>query len=71
MAHFKWHLLFVLLPGLILFLGMTGGCDSGKQAVDELTGNRAVKQFHKSKEDMDKIAGRQSEKFGRMTDEEK
>jgi hypothetical protein len=50
---------------------MTGGCDSGKQAVDEFTGKRAVKQFHKSKEDMEKIANHQVDKLGRIPDEEK
>ena len=38
----------------ILFGGLTG-CDSGKKAVDEVTGNRALKQYEKSKEDVKAI----------------
>jgi hypothetical protein len=38
------------------------GCDSGKKAVDEITGNRAVKQYHKSKKDIEKIVDRQAER---------
>ena len=71
MTHCKWHRLFTLLLGSVLVLGMTSGCDSGKEAVDEITGNRAVKQYHKSKNDIEKIAGKQAEKFGKIPNDDK
>ena len=50
---------------IIMFALTLWGCgDSGKDAVDELTGNRAVKQYHKSKEDIKNIADKQAEKYG-------
>ena len=51
---------------LIMMFALTlWGCgDGGKDAVDELTGNRAVKQYHKSKEDIENIADKQAEKYG-------
>lgn len=50
---------------IIMFALTLWGCgDSGKDAVDELTGNRAVKQYHKSKEDIENIADKQAEKYG-------
>ena len=70
MAYWKWRLFFILLLGSVFVLALTGGCDSGKEAVDEFTGNRAVKQYHKTKNDMEKIAGNQAEKFGRIPDDE-
>ena len=35
----------LLMSGLVVLWG----CDSGEKALDEVTGNRAVKQYHKSK----------------------
>lgn len=46
------------------------GCDTGEKAVDELTGNRAVKQYHKSTKDVEKIADRQTQKFQSIADDE-
>ena len=43
-GRFFWALLISLACS-----GIIGGCDSGKKTVDELTGNQAVKQYHKSK----------------------
>jgi hypothetical protein len=47
------------------------GCDSGEKAIDEITGNRAVKQYHKSKKDIEKIADRQAERYESIPDEDK
>jgi hypothetical protein len=57
----------VTIFSLILF----SGCDSGEKARDELTGNRAVKQYHQSTKDIGKIVDRQSEKYKTMPDDEK
>jgi len=50
---------------------MLWGCDSGEKALDEVTGNRAVKHYHKSKEDLEKLTDQQSERLKSIPDEEK
>jgi hypothetical protein len=57
----------VMMSALVLF----SGCDSGEKARDELTGNRAVKQYHKSTKDIGKIVDRQTEKYKSVPDDEK
>jgi hypothetical protein len=47
------------------------GCDSGEKARDELTGNRAVKQYHQSTKNVEKIVERQTEKHRSIPDDEK
>ena len=49
----------LMVVGLVVF----SGCDSGEKARDELTGNRAVKQYHQSTKDIGKVVDRQTEKF--------
>ena len=67
--HYLNRLFFTLLSALIgLFI--LGGCDSGKTVVDEVTGNRAVKQYHKSKKDLDEISDKQSERYKKMEEDE-
>jgi hypothetical protein len=56
--RFFWALLISLACS-----GIIGGCDSGKKTVDEVTGNRAVKQYHKAKKDLGKIADQQAERY--------
>ena len=57
----------LLMTGLV----MIWGCDSGEKALDEVTGNRAVKQYHKSKRDLEKVTDRQSERLKGIPDDEK
>ena len=47
------------------------GCDSGEKARDELTGNRAVKQYHQSTKNIEKIVDRQTETHKSIPDDEK
>jgi hypothetical protein len=47
------------------------GCDSGEKARDELTGNRAVKQYHQSTKNVEKIVDRQTDKHQSIPDDEK
>ena len=54
----------------VVGMGMIGGCDSGEKVVDEVTGNRAVKQYHKSKKDLEKIEEQQAERYGTIPDDE-
>ena len=57
----------VMIPALVVF----AGCDGGEKARDELTGSRAVKQYHQSTKDIDKITDRQTEKFESIPEDEK
>lgn len=54
----------------ILFCGMSG-CDSGKKAVDEVTGNRALKQFEKAKDDVKALEEKTKERDKAALDDEK
>ena len=59
--------MFVVVTALVI----PAGCDSGEKARDELTGSRAVKQYHQSTKDIGKITDRQSEKFESIPEDEK
>jgi hypothetical protein len=69
----KKHLLYhcsataMIISAMVISLG----CDSGEKARDELTGNRAVKQYHQSTKDIGKIVDRQTEKYKSVPDEDK
>ena len=63
MKDWNWRRFFVVLLISLAGLGMIGGCDSGKKVVDEVSGNRAVKQYHKSKKDIEKIAEQQAKTY--------
>jgi len=71
MELLNWRRLFMALVIVLTGLGMIGGCDSGEKAVDEITGNRAVKQYHKSKKDIEKIADQQAERYKGIPDDDK
>ena len=64
-----WHSLKILLIA-VAALGMMAGCDSGEKLVDEVTGNRAVKQYHKTKKDLEKIEDQQAERYKAIPDDE-
>ena len=63
MKYWNLRRFFITLLIALAGLGIIGGCDSGEKAVDEVTGNRAVKQYHKSKKDIGEIADKQAEKY--------
>lgn len=63
MRHLNWSRFFMILLSALASLGMIVGCDSGEKIVDEVTGNRAVRQYHKSKKDIGKIADQQAERY--------
>jgi len=71
MEHRNWHRFFMGLMIVLATLGMIAGCDSGEKAVDEITGHRAVKQYHKSKKDIEKIADQQQERYKTIPDDSK
>ena len=70
MKHCNWRRFFMTLPIALVGLGMIGGCDSGEKMVDEATGNRAVKQYHKSKKDIEKITEQQAERYKSILDDD-
>ncbi|MGD8226841.1 MAG: hypothetical protein PVH82_18615 [Desulfobacteraceae bacterium] len=70
MSQWNWRRPFTALLIAVAGIGMFGGCDSGEKVVDEVTGHRAVKQYHKSKKDLEKIEEQQAERYGAMPDEE-
>ena len=63
--------LFMIICLMTVGIFMLVGCDSGEKAVDKVTGNEAVKQYHKLKKDMDKIAEQQAEKYNDILDADK
>jgi len=66
--RFLCHCVISLMSTALILLC---GCDSGEKARDELTGNRAVKQYHQSTENVEKIVDWQTEKFKSVPDDEK
>ena len=69
MNSFKGTLRFFILLFLSLALAAFPGCDSGKKAEDQVTGNEAVKQFDKSKEKIDDIVDEQSERLNGLKED--
>ena len=70
MKQCNWRCFFMTLLIALVGLGVIGGCDSGKKTVDEVTGNRAVKQYHKSKKDIEKITEQQAERYKNIPDDD-
>ena len=70
MKNWKWLTVSVSLLMALAGSCMMEGCDSGEKVVNEVTGNRALKQYRKSKSDIDKISRRQAEKFGTIQGED-
>jgi hypothetical protein len=71
MKNMKSYLHFWTVLIMSFALMMFAGCDSGKEAIDDVTGNKAVKQYQKSKKDVDKIVDKQSEKLKSTDDKGK
>jgi hypothetical protein len=59
-----------LVPLLVCGMFAVSACDSGDKAVDEITGNRAVKQYHKSAKDVEKIADQQTSRYQNIPEDE-
>jgi len=71
MKYPSGHRFFMAVLISLTALGMMSGCDSGEKMVDEVTGNRAVKQYHKSKKDIEKITEQQAERYESIPDDER
>ena len=70
MRHWNWQHFFMALLIALAGFGMIGGCDSGKEVVDEVTGNRALKQYHRTKKDIGNIADQQAERYKNIPDDD-
>jgi len=70
MNHWNWRPLFKILLIAVAGIGLIGGCDSGEKVLDEVTGHRAVKQYHKSKKDLEKIEDQQAERYRAIPDDD-
>ncbi len=57
---------------LLMMVGifMLEGCDSGEKVVDKVTGNQEVKQYHKLKKDIGKIADQQAKRYNEILDDD-
>lgn len=71
MKYWQGNSFVMTLLVMLLSLTMINGCDSGKDVVDEVTGNRAVQQYKKSKKATEKIADQQAERYGSIPDDDK
>ena len=47
MKHWNWRVLLRVVLIALVGAGLIPGCESGEKVVDEVTGNRAVKQYRK------------------------
>jgi hypothetical protein len=70
MKRFFWPVCMICFLFSMSFVFLTG-CDSGKKAVDEVTGNRALEQFEKAKKDVKAIEEKTKERNKAALDDEK
>ena len=71
MKQWIWRRIFTVLLIGSAGLYMSSGCDSGEKVLDEVTGNRAVKQYHRSKKNIEKIADQQAKKYESIPGDDK
>lgn len=61
--------LFMMMCLMIVGIFALCGCDSGEKAVDKVTGNEAVKQYHNLKKELGKIEEEQAKKYDKVMDD--
>ena len=70
MKQVNSHSFFMALLLMMVGILMLGGCDSGEKVVDKVTGNQDVKQYHKLKKDIGKIAEQQAKRHNEILDDD-
>lgn len=70
MKPLKWYRFLLIVLVTLVGIVMIGACDSAQDVVDEATGNRAVKQYHRATKKIDKIAEQQADRYGNIPDDE-
>ena len=63
MKQRSWRVLIKVMLIALVGAGLVPGCESGEKVVDEATGNRAVKQYHKVEQDIKKLESQQTERY--------
>jgi len=63
MKHWNWRVPLGVVLIALIGVGLIPGCESGEKVVDEVTGNRAVKQYRKIEKDMEKLESQQTERY--------
>lgn len=63
MKHWNWRVPLGAVLIALVGVGLIPGCESGEKVVDEVTGNRAVKQYRKVEKDMEKLESQQAERY--------
>jgi PBP1b-binding outer membrane lipoprotein LpoB len=69
MRYSQMHPVFLAILSVLFSIVFFTGCDSGKETIDAVTGNQAVKQYHKSEKDIQDIADKQSERLGSIPED--
>jgi hypothetical protein len=64
--HHAFLAVLIILFSLVSFIS----CDSDKETIDAVTGNEAVKQYQKSKENIEGITDKQSERLGSIPEDD-
>jgi len=70
MKQMNLHSFFMALLLMMVGIFTFGGCDSGEKVVDTVTGNQDVKQYHKLKKDIGKIADQQAKSYNEILDDD-
>ena len=70
MKHWNWRFPLGVVLIALVGAGSIMGCDSGEKVVDEVTGNRAVKQYQKVEKDLKKLESQQAERYESILGEE-
>ncbi len=70
MKYLNLRSLFMALLLMMVGIFIFGGCDSGEKVVDKVTGNQDVKQYHKLKKDIGKIADQQAKRYNKILDDD-
>ena len=70
MKHLNLRSFFMTLLLMMVGIFILGGCDSGEKIVDKVTGNQDVKQYHKLKKDIGKIADQQAKRYNEILDKD-
>lgn len=70
MKTLRWYRFFLTILVPLVGFSFFTGCDSAKDAIDEATGNRAVKQYHRTTKKIEKIAEQQAERYRNIPGDE-
>ena len=70
MKQVNLHSFFMALLLIMVGIFTFGGCDSGEKVVDKVTGNQDVKQYHKLKNDIGKIADQQAKRYNEILNDD-